>query len=322
MFKILSLDGGGIRGIYSAELLRRLEEELGNGGTLNSRFDLIAGTSTGGIIALGIGMGIPMDEIAKLYIDKGGEIFPPDVYAKSKGAIRSKTCNALSPKYDHGPLERLLYMQFGDALLGDSKARLLIPSFMVPKAEIAVFKTDHHSDYKNDFRMAAWEIARATSAAPTMFAGHERKRKMFVDGGIWANNPIGLAVSEALSAFDIQPEQLRILSIGTGNAVWEISLQQAVGGWFQWRELILGAMHLGTDNATSQISLLLGHKRVLRIEPEDQFSHIALDNWRVAKEQLPEAAKFDFTSSRDRLLDFIAKPVVERLHFRGQDAED
>jgi patatin-like phospholipase/acyl hydrolase len=229
-FRILSLDGGGIRGLYSARLLELIEKEITDGRSVADYFDLVAGTSTGGIIAVGLGFSKSASSLTKLYLEGGRQIFPPETYKRTKRVLHNYGQNLRGPKYDHQPLAALLYQELGDGLLGHSKSRLVIPSFMVPSSEIAVFKTDHHPDYKRDHQMAAWEVCRATSAAPTFFAPHERNGRGFVDGGLWANNPILVAVTEALSAFDIAPDQLNILSIGTGNQPYEISLKQARGG--------------------------------------------------------------------------------------------
>ena len=85
---------------------------------------------------------------------------------------------------------------------------------MMPKTEIAVFKTDHHEDFRNDHLTPMWKVARATSAAPTYLKGHEHEEsgRIFIDGGVWANNPVMVALVDALTAYDLAPEQIEILA--------------------------------------------------------------------------------------------------------------
>ncbi|MEQ8451888.1 MAG: CBASS cGAMP-activated phospholipase [Nitratireductor sp.] len=312
---MLSLDGGGIRGLYSACLLELIEERLTDGRGIGDYFDLIAGTSTGGILAVGLGFSKSAKSLATLYRDDGQRIFPPQRYRQTKRPMQNYGENLCRPKYDHRPLETLLYRELGDGLLGHSKSRLVVPSFMVPSSEVAVFKTDHHRDYQRDHKMAAWEVCRATSAAPTFFAPHERNGRGFVDGGLWANNPVLVAVTEALSAFSITPDQLQVLSIGTGNQPFEISLKAARGGLWQWKEAVSGAMSLSTDNSAAQVGLMIGSERVVRIEPERQIASIEIDDWEEAVRHLPDAALISFAENTERIERFFTEPVQPRERF-------
>ncbi|MEX0957223.1 MAG: CBASS cGAMP-activated phospholipase [Rhizobiaceae bacterium] len=316
-FRILSLDGGGIRGLYSACVLQHIEANVTRGEPVADYFDLIAGTSTGGIIAVGLGLSLSATSLVELYRVGGEQIFPPVQYWQTKRFLENYGQNLTKPKYDHQTLEALLYRELKDSVLGQSSARLAIPAFMVPTSEIAVFKTDHHPDYKRDHKMAAWEVCRATSAAPTYFAPHERNGRGFVDGGLWANNPILVAVTEALSCFDISPAQLNILSIGTGNQPYEIPLKDARGGLWDWRTLVLGAMSLSTDNAAAQVGLMIGSESVLRLEPERQIASIEMDDWQEAVRHLPDAATITFTEERDKIANFFNEKVEPRYRFYG-----
>jgi patatin-like phospholipase/acyl hydrolase len=165
-FKILSLDGGGIKGIYTAELLRHCEEQLARGQPLARYFDMIAGTSTGGIIALGLGLGISTGDITSFYRDDGRKIFPA-LPTGRWGKFWQTVGWAQQPKLAHEELEKALKDRFGDHTLGEAGPRMVVPAFMMPKTEIAVFKTDHHEDFRNDHRTPMWRVARSTSAAPT-----------------------------------------------------------------------------------------------------------------------------------------------------------
>jgi patatin-like phospholipase/acyl hydrolase len=312
-FRILSLDGGGIRGVYAATILKLIEEEITNGDPIADYFDTIAGTSTGGILAIGLGLKKPTALIEKLYVVDGEKIFPE--YWK-KHPIKRFLRHARNSLHDHTELERLLYDTFQDETIGDSSARLVIPAFLSPKTQIAVLKTDHHEDYKKDYVMAAWEAARATSAAPTFFQGHAADDNyVFLDGGIWANNPIMAAIIDTLSAYDVTREQVEIFSIGTGNAAYDISKFALRGGFFQWREIIKGAMFLTTDNAQAQACLLLGPQNVLRLEPKGAAAEIDLDDWRTAVTVLPPLAQSDFDANRDRIASLFIDKAAPRHRF-------
>lgn len=258
-FKILSLDGGGIRGIYTAEILRRCEASFCRDAPLAQYFDMIAGTSTGGIIALGLGLGVPTGEIVDFYRADGRRIFPP-LPGHWIGRMRRFLWSLNGPKLIHEELEEALKSRFADHLLGKSMTRLVIPAFVMPKTEIAVFKTDHHEDFTHDHATPMWKVARATSAAPTYLKGleHQESGRIFIDGGVWANNPVMIALVDAVTAYDIGFEQVEIFSIGTGNAPFALRKPDVFRGVIAWREAIKAAMFLTTDNATAQAKLLLG----------------------------------------------------------------
>jgi patatin-like phospholipase/acyl hydrolase len=312
-FRILSLDGGGIKGIYTAELLRRCEETFGKGELLARYFDMIAGTSTGGIIALGLGLGIPTADISAFYRDDGRRIFPP-LPGHWPGKARQLWTWAFCPKLNHEELDSALKRRFGERLLGHSMARLVIPAFMMPKTEIAVFKTDHHGDFRNDHLTPTWKVARATSAAPTYLKGfeHEESGRIFIDGGVWANNPVMVALVDALSAYDLAYDQIEIFSIGTGNAPFELRKSDVFRGLVAWREAIKAAMFLTTDNSTAQVELLLGPDRCLRLEPSGADAGVEMDDYDRAFARLPRLAAQHFDAERESIARFFASTVTLR----------
>lgn len=310
----MSLDGGGICGIYGASLLARIEAEITGGKPIAEYFDTIAGTSTGGILALALGLGISAKQIENLYKTDGKEIF------KQKWFWKLIPCSKIVSQlrrslYNHEVLEKALRREFGHRTVGESIARLVIPAFMAPKAEIAVFKTDHHPDIQNDWRTEAWVVARATSAAPTYFRGHEHEDVIFLDGGIWANNPVMVAMVDALSAYDISVEQIEILSIGTGNIPFEITIREAKRGLWSWKKVIKAAMFLTTDNAHAQAGLLLGPEKITRLEPVAEAATIELDDWPAAVSILPSMAAQHFIEAKDDISKFFAAKVNPRHRF-------
>src|SRR5215471_11025270 len=162
MFRILSLDGGGIKGAFSASVLATLEEDTGQG--IAEHFDLITGTSTGGIIALGLGLGMSARDILKFYAESGATIFPStSLVQRTRGAVRQ----LFKPKHSHTALRAALHGVFGERKFGESKSRLVIPTYDAIAGRIFLLKTAHHERFKYDINTPAVDVALATSAAPT-----------------------------------------------------------------------------------------------------------------------------------------------------------
>lgn len=232
MFRILSIDGGGIRGIIPAKILALLEEELGRRDMsphIYDYFDMICGTSTGGIIAIGLALGMSAGDILKLYIDNAEVIFPHKNLAKKSWRV---ACG--KSFYDRKNLKKLVSEAYDKAAgasparLGHSHTRLCIPVYNAHKGAMHVFKTCHHPELIREYQMPAVDIAMSTAAAPVYFDSYEfdftfldGSQKFsysnIVDGGIMANNPTLIGYTEAIQALDVKPEDLAILSMGTGN---------------------------------------------------------------------------------------------------------
>jgi len=215
--KVLSIDGGGIKGVFPAALLAALDAKIDR--PINEYFDLIVGTSTGGIIALGLGLGIPPSEILRLYQEKGEAIFSqgPDfrgsMIAKMHRKIRSIFYGS---QYSRKNLATELGAVFGDLKLGQSRNRLVIPSYSSVTDRIYLYKTAHHEKLESDYDVSAIEVALATSAAPIFFSPFKSSEAIeLLDGGVWANNPIAVAANEAVGYLKWPSDQIKILSLGT-----------------------------------------------------------------------------------------------------------
>jgi patatin-like phospholipase/acyl hydrolase len=144
IYRILSLDGGGIRGVFPAAFLARLEEHLD--GSIGSHFDLITGTSTGGIIAIGLGLGLSACDILKLYEDHGEAIFDQQ-HGRMETWLRQRWRGALhlfGSKYSSTPLQNALTGIFGQRRLGESRTRLVIPAWHPMLERVYIYKTAHH----------------------------------------------------------------------------------------------------------------------------------------------------------------------------------
>jgi patatin-like phospholipase/acyl hydrolase len=262
-FQVLSLDGGGILGIFTAALLAGLEEDLGR--PVLSHFDLVVGTSTGGIIAAGLGAGMTAGEIAELYISEIGTIFP--------GPRRLRSARQLvRPKYRPDGLAGLLRRVFGDRVLGESRVPLVIPSFDLGENRVYLFKTPHHERLRRDWKVPFWQVGMATSAAPTFFPAFclPGDQVRLVDGGVWANNPAMVGVAEAVSMFGQSLESIRVLSLGTTADPRARKRKLDNGGLFQWirSPSVVNVLLTGQSaGAFTQVQHLIGSAHAHRLDP-------------------------------------------------------
>lgn len=292
-FRILSIDGGGIKGIFPASVLAELEERYLAGSSVADHFDLVTGTSTGGIVALGLSIGLPARDIANLYIERGAEIFPPHD-SNWLGSLRQRwdgARNVLYNRYDMRALARLLDETFGPRLFGQAKCRLCIPSIDGRHGNVYIFKTPHHPDYVRDQHERMTTVASATSAAPTYFKPLESGGYRFVDGGLWANNPVMVGLVDALACFDVNRHRVRILSLGCGDEPFAVTDRMAErGGLWSWRSAINAAMSFQSENVLGQAKLLVGAERVTRVVPKTFSPPIKLDDWATARIKLPGEA--------------------------------
>lgn len=213
-FKILSIDGGGIKGLYSSTILEHLEQRFGS---MADYFDMICGTSTGGLIALCLALKIPATEISQIYAVQGQIIFPKRT--KLGGIIRQALWKG---KYSDKPLKAVLQSVFQERKVSDLGNLVCVPSYSLTDARPWVFKRDH-GKLDRDNNTSLVDVALATSAAPTYFPLCEiptYNDKQFIDGGVWANNPTLVGVIEALTYFVGKNKEftsVEILSVSSLN---------------------------------------------------------------------------------------------------------
>ncbi|MEP0910999.1 patatin-like phospholipase family protein [Leptolyngbya sp. GB1-A1] len=214
-FKVLSIDGGGIKGLYAAKILEHFEDRFNC--HIADYFDLICGTSTGGLIALGLSLNIPVGLISNLYYKRGKQIFP-----QRNSFLSSLRQIFLRSKYDNSELRRALEEMFGERTLADSRCLLCIPAFSLTDGRPFIFKYDHsEGNLCRDGKTKYVDIALATSAAPAylpIVTVDTYDRKQFIDGGIYANNPTLVGVVEALRYFvgsGKKFQKLMVMSIGS-----------------------------------------------------------------------------------------------------------
>lgn len=287
-FKILSIDGGGILGLLPCLMLAELEKRFLNGDPIGRHFDMVTGTSTGGIIALGLGQGKSAQEISKLYIERGEYIFPGNWLVRR---LRGLGQWIVSP-YDRRNLENELRREFGDAVFGTSAIATCIPSFEGRYGEPYVFKTPHHPDYKKDQHEKIVDVALATAAAPTYFAAVQRDGYVFADGGIWANNPCMIGLVDALTCFDIDRTQVRLLSLGCGQSTYRMRWWHRIGGTIFWAKHFVDAtVRAQSHNSLGQAGLIIGRPNLVRLDAPEVAQRIAMDDVGRAIVEMPPISR-------------------------------
>ena len=308
-FRILSIDGGGIRGIFPAAFLAGLEHRFLGGSAITPYFDLIAGTSTGGIIALGLGSGLSASDLLDLYVRRGCEVFPPlPIIAKPAARL----LGYFKYRYDRKALLSVLKDTFGEMKFGASRTRLCIPSCDGTNGEVYIFKTPHHPDYQRDFKEEMTKVGLATSAAPGYFRPLEDGGYTFVDGGVWCNNPIMVGLVDTLACYRVPSSQIRVLSLSCGINPYKVGrIKRTFGGKLFWYDIIFAAMRFQSENAIGQAGLLIGRNRIKRICPPNTIKPIELDDWERASNELPLAAEKRLDELGDDIAShFLREPTL------------
>lgn len=249
-YHVLALSGGGYRALYTATILQEFEKVLGR--PIASHFDLICGTSAGGLLALGLASEIPASELKSLFEDQGKQIFG------SRDFMRKRLGFLTRAKHSNNGLRSVLQQRFGATTMGDLKHRVLIPAVNYTTGRGQFFKTPHHSSFELDHRMSLVDVALATSAAPVYFPSVRNDRGVFVDGGLVGNAP-GLFGLHEVRTF-LAPNQdirVRVLAIGTMTVGATVSggknLDQGVIGWGGTLfDLVISAQESSVDYMLTQ----------------------------------------------------------------------
>lgn len=339
-FKILSIDGGGMRGIIPARILcdleAKLQEREGQEARLCQYFDLVCGTSTGGLIALAIALGIPAKDILDLYTTHGQDIFK---FSFSK--FRKKGC-----RYDSDILKKYLSIAYNGGvdkpakLLADCKTRVLIPTYNLQKGDIHVRTTDHLPGYTRDLHMPIVDVALCTSAAPTYFHPYSYQYTALgsnhfvgnqIDGGVFANNPTLIGMTHAIYSLDYKIEELEILSLGTGASFLTQKYTDKRHGIWYWinplsnqglriYELISSAQSLYIDRTITQMidgacKQHASRCKYVRLQKELE-TDIPLDTTNPKKlEELSQLGDDLFTDNYNSLKSFIENKVIPYTHY-------
>ena len=226
-FRILSLAGGGYLGFYTACLLADLEEQAGE--PLGRRFDLIAGTSVGGILAIALAFEIPMATIRTLFLENGTRIFSArGLPSNPVSRLRDLTRSVLGPKYNGIALNKALVTHLGRRTMADARHAVVVPAVNISLSQTKVFKSPHAAGSRGDEAVRAASVAMATSAAPAYFPAVRVGPHLYADGGMFAVAPDQVAMHEAEHFMRVDPARIRMLSIGTATSNYRPASNVAV----------------------------------------------------------------------------------------------
>lgn len=294
IFHILALDGGGTRGIYTAQLLAKVEQELGV--QIRDCFDLIVGTSTGAIVAGAAVSKISMDEIVQLFDQEAPEIFKKKWYRNQ----------LFFSKYSQNTLAEVIARHIPSILLSDVETPVLLTCSEITTSDLHVFrsyKSNQSNSNKHNLDISLRDAVVASCAAPTFFSPKKVKELYLADGGLWANNPSLAALTEAKTHFEKDISQVKILSIGTGHSVSMYKEKSKWGFLSGWggTKLISYVMALQSQTSAFLTQQILD-TNYLRINP-------VIDFWDIDTikhlDQLKRLAERDFTENILEIQDFI-----------------
>jgi len=314
-YRILSFDGGGFLGLYGATMISNIQEEFFPRENVHDHFDLIAGTSTGGIIALGLAAGLSPQTLVEFYDTHGPAIFGR---RSRKGLF-----GLFSTKYSNSYLKDILDQCLGDRLMRDAKTAVLVPAINMSTSKEVVFKA--HTNKKKPiarrkkYRMA--DVALATSAAPTYFPKHQfSDYHGLIDGGLWQNNPSLLAVFEAL-CHSVGPgkeyDEISLLSIGNPLSAQgsRRSLDSPRSSILHWNnDLILQPMKISSNSVHDMMVQAVKHQvwnlekyvRICSHNPSGSVRHLKMDRaGERHKKIIREYAAKDFYEAFESLTEFF-----------------
>ncbi len=314
--KVLAIDGGGIRGIIPAVILAKIHQRLGF--DLYKCFDLISGTSTGGIIALGIGTQCNKGgtysptELADLYVERGPSIFKRNFLTSFKNWAR--------PKYSPDALEATLAEFFGQTQFDTALTPLLISSYDL-QGQLPFFFKSHRITQNPRYNWPVVSIARATSAAPTYFPPLQLTRDSesyaLVDGGVFVNNPAMAAYAEARALYP-DAGNFIVISVGTGNRQDQITYAAAKNwGLLQWARQIAPVFMDSVSEAVDYELKSMPGCTYHRLQPKD-LGPASPDMDDVAPQNLVnlQSVASNYVSSNAREIDAICAALAKG---RGSD---
>lgn len=295
-FNILSIDGGGIRGIYAVAILCKIQEELGINYTED--FDLIAGTSTGAIIAAGLTIGVPPSAILEMYKEQGNFIFKKPFWS-----------GLVTPKYDIEKLKQVLESIFEDKTFNDVKTRLMVTATNVSEGMPWVFKSSYHERLTRDKSVRLVDAILASCSTPLYFNPYGYNQQLLVDGGLWANNPALAALVEALGHnIDARRYKIRILSIGTGINIKHYPIEWVEKEWgaTRWgRGLIEVIFNMQSFSIEKYLNAIMDKDHYLRIN-FTLDSNLPIDDIKTIDTLIKKGTE-DFYQYRTKIREILEK---------------
>jgi hypothetical protein len=300
-YHVISIDGGGIRGLVTTILLQRLELEVP--GWLDQA-NLLAGTSTGGLIALALAHGLGLDDLRALYELKGESIFD-DSWLDDLRDIGGIT----GAQYDNRNLTRELRRILGDVRLKDLQKKVLISAFDLDNEDPDPLKRSWKPKFFHNFagvdsdgEQLAYKVGLYSTAAPTYFPVVDG----YIDGGVVANNPAmaALAQTQDLRAFSRPPrlEDVRLISFSTGRSLYRIEGKRLDWGYGQWAKPLVTIMLEGVMGvADYQCRQILGGN-YFRLDPINPFNlAIGLDEVKKVPDLVAFAGSVDIAQAAEWL---------------------
>ena len=285
---VLSIDGGGIRGMIPAAFLNRLEQRTGH--RVSDLFDYVAGTSTGGILALGLGANRPgcnspytAEQLVRLYKTEGRRIF-----SRSLLHFALALDNLNGPRFPEYGVDEVLKRYFGDTRLKDARTNVVVTAYAIEKRRPFFFRSWQAkapaTRRTHDFPV--WEVARSTSAAPTFFppfkaTAADGNSYALIDGGVYANNP---ALCAWVEARDRHPRhEILVVSLGTGNESRAVHFNRAKRwGLAGWARPLIDVISDGvSDTVHVQLDEMLNpgdDRKYFRFQQDIPLAQQALDN--------------------------------------------
>lgn len=304
LFKIIAIDGGGIRGIFPAQILKRIKDELNI--EFCENIQIIAGTSTGSIIAAALATEYPINKIVELYKTKGDEIF----HRNYSGLLNIRNWKGyFKSKYNNDYLKKALNGIFNDLTLSQTKAKLMISASNISNGNVFIFKSNYDPDFIRDKNTKIADAVLASCSAPTFFNPIKIKEYLLADGGLWANNPSLIALTEAMGRrFKKDKSQIRILSLGTGlgKKYYDSKDHDKDWGFKQWGYgLVTTVMNLQSINVDNIVRFILENeeKRFVRIN-FDTDCETSLDDVDVVDNLIARADEA-FTYNFSRIKNFF-----------------
>jgi len=319
---ILCIDGGGMRGIIPVVYLQHIEAKIrNNGGTddIARYFDLIAGTSTGGLITLALtcesslphidyngSMQMDLDKLLEIYMTLGGEIFQAQT---SIFGLR----HMVSDKYNSHSIQNLCQRWFGVTTMDRAKVPTLIMAYDLSEGEPQMIRS-----YEEETAYPAWIAARATSAAPTYFSPCEYAGKLLVDGGVVANNPATYAYFQAKKLYP-ECEVFHILSISTGGTHHTME-KEDTKGLMNWADQVSPMYSTAQKRTTDYVLENLADVRYIRLDDELSVP-VKMDETNQSVLRMMRSEAESNVLLHEAELDELAKKLVENMEYRKDASE-
>lgn len=334
-FKILSIDGGGLRGVVPLTILKKVEELTGK--PIWQSFDLIAGTSTGGLIASAltipkepankqVGAKYNLDDLMKVYLQRGQEIFPPP--SNSLENWLKPVDGTLHPMFEEDGIKKVFEDVCGNSRMNDALTHLMVCAYDLSNNIPLFFKTRSSKNNPNQ-NILIYEVARATSAGPTYLPAfelyypndNEFPQRLCIDGGVFINNPAMGALAEfaknhaeygfgKASDADINYNDVFVLSIGTGTYSGQITAEQAKNkGKLFWATRISDIMMRGVNRTTDyEMSQMMLPGNYLRLNID-----IKVEEYSEMSRADSKAAEYLITQTHEQITNNVAKMADLKL---------